>query len=424
MKYLVSEVESWGKELDAMPAPDPGRRRVGKKEAVFLLAKKLQAAARRGFSRAELLEILASKGLKVHGDTVRAALKLVGRGAVTSPVRSRRIAGAAKGLRDGNGAEADTTNGRPNAGESDGDRPGQGAAVGPELGLTLGRSAVGGSAEAETESAPASGQPNAGGLARDRAEAGAAVGPELGLALGQGGGGEVVEAEVERDTTAARWDVGGSGGDESEQGADVGPDAGPTEGREEIGGMPASRAGRGGSELGIGRGLTAESGGAELAAPNLQEVGAAPGGASVDQGRRARLRNRVARSDQDAPAGDRDFCSPTARSCVAIDSDPRSAFGRDSSSTRAAPSGRSRSPACARARRRCASARSAGATGSAAPSRPAFGIPRAATRRTCPTHSDRPRRAPRTPGREGSPTVRPNTVPDGSTREMSQTTKR
>jgi hypothetical protein len=47
-----------------------------------------------------------------------------------------------------------------------------------------------------------------------------------------------------------------------------------------------------------------------------------------DTGRRLVCGTGVAASDQDAPAGDRDFCSPTARSCVATDFDPRSAFGR------------------------------------------------------------------------------------------------
>ena len=131
MKYLVSDVESWGKELDAMPAPDPGRRRVGKKEAVFLLAKKLQAAARRGFSTAELLEVLASKGLTVHIDTVRAALKLVGRSAATRPGGDRRSAGAPKCLPSGSGSVPGPTSVQSNAGVSVGDRPLLGAEAGP-----------------------------------------------------------------------------------------------------------------------------------------------------------------------------------------------------------------------------------------------------------------------------------------------------
>jgi hypothetical protein len=288
MKYLVSEVETWGKEIDAMPAPDPGRRRVGKKEAVILLAKKLRAAARRGFSTAELLDVLAAKGLKVHADTLRAALKVGGRGAVTCPVRSRRIAGGPKGLREGNGPASDTASGRPNAGGSVGDRPEQRADVGPELGLALGRSAVGESVEAESEPNMASGRSNAGVSDGNGLEQGADVGPELGLTLGGGGGGEVAAADVERDTRAARWGSGGSEGDEAKHGADVGPHAGPAEGREQVGEMPAILAGRVRRELGSDHGVIAESGGVELATRVPQEVGVAPGGAGVDSGRRAR----------------------------------------------------------------------------------------------------------------------------------------
>jgi hypothetical protein len=45
MKYLVSEVERWGREIDALPAPDPGRRRVGKEEAVTLIPEASQQPA-------------------------------------------------------------------------------------------------------------------------------------------------------------------------------------------------------------------------------------------------------------------------------------------------------------------------------------------------------------------------------------------
>ena len=64
-------------------------RKLSADQLIPVLAKKLQAAARRGFSTTELLEVLASKGLTVHVDTVRAALKVGGRRAVTSPVRNR-----------------------------------------------------------------------------------------------------------------------------------------------------------------------------------------------------------------------------------------------------------------------------------------------------------------------------------------------
>jgi hypothetical protein len=265
MKYLVSEIETWGKEIDAMPAPDPGRRRVGKKEAVILLAKKLRAAARRGFSTAELLDVLAAKGLKVHADTLRAALKVGGRGPVTCPVRVRRIAGGPKGLRVGNGPASDSASGRSNAGVSDGNGLEQGADVGPKLGLTLGR----------------------------------------------GGGGEVAAAEVESDTTAARWGSGGSEGDEAKHGADVGPQAGPAEGREQVGEMPAILAGRDRRELGSDHGVAAESGGVELARGEPQKVGTAPGGASVDSGRRARPSSVGVPDKQVGEAGGRGASAPT-----------------------------------------------------------------------------------------------------------------
>lgn len=178
----------------------------------------------------------------MHDDTLRAALKVGGRGTVTCPVRSRRIAGGPKGLREGNGPASDTASGRPNAGVSDGNGPEQPADVGPELVLTLGR----------------------------------------------GGGGEVAAAEVDRDRTAARWGSGGSEGDEAKHGADVGPHAGAAEGREQVGEMPAILAGRVRRELGSDYSVIAESDGVELATGEPQEVGTVPGGAGVDSGRRDR----------------------------------------------------------------------------------------------------------------------------------------
>ncbi|HEV3192746.1 MAG TPA: hypothetical protein VGY54_19695, partial [Polyangiaceae bacterium] len=165
-----------------------------------------------------------------------------GRGTVTCSVRSRRIAGGPKGLREGNGPASDTASGRPNAGVSDGNGPEQRADVGPELVLTLGR----------------------------------------------GGGGEVAAAEVDRDRTAALWGSGGSEGDEAKHGADVGPRAGAAEGREHFGETPAILAGRVRRELGSDYGVIAESGGVELATGEPQEVGTVPGGAGVDSGRRDR----------------------------------------------------------------------------------------------------------------------------------------
>lgn len=97
MKYLVSQVEKWGDDLDALRAPDPGSRKVGKREAVLLLSKKLQGAAKRGFTTAELLEALAAKGLRVHVDLLREALRTAGKVSAATPVRGRRRAGASTG---------------------------------------------------------------------------------------------------------------------------------------------------------------------------------------------------------------------------------------------------------------------------------------------------------------------------------------
>jgi hypothetical protein len=255
MKYLVSEVENWGKEIDALPAPDPGRKKVGKKAAVFLLAKKLQAAARRGFSTAELLEVLASKGLTVHVDTVRAALKLGGRGAVTSPVRNRKSTGALRRLPDGNGIEAETTTGRWNADVSGRDRPEQRAAAGSELPLPFGRGAGGESAETEPEKKTASGRPSAGELDSERAEERADVAQELGLALDRGESGVVAGPDAEAHKPAGGSDADGLEGDAPESGAEAGPDTGPTKDRDLVGEVAAGRAGRGRRDGGASRGI-------------------------------------------------------------------------------------------------------------------------------------------------------------------------
>ena len=45
MKYLVSEVERWGREIDALRAPNPGRRRVSKKKAITLIPEASQQPA-------------------------------------------------------------------------------------------------------------------------------------------------------------------------------------------------------------------------------------------------------------------------------------------------------------------------------------------------------------------------------------------
>jgi hypothetical protein len=97
-QYLVSQVEGWREELAALPPPDPGRRKVGKHQAVIMMAKELQAAARQGYTARELLEVLAAKGLQVHLDTVREALRKARRTAGPGPTRARRRDG------DGNGS--------------------------------------------------------------------------------------------------------------------------------------------------------------------------------------------------------------------------------------------------------------------------------------------------------------------------------
>jgi hypothetical protein len=112
MRYLVSQVEQWGAEIDAMPAPDPGRRKVGKKEAIVLLARKLQAAARRGFSTAELHEALSAMGLKVHVDTLRSALRDAGQRPSKQPARARRSRGVLERRRPESRREGERADGR------------------------------------------------------------------------------------------------------------------------------------------------------------------------------------------------------------------------------------------------------------------------------------------------------------------------
>jgi hypothetical protein len=90
IQYLVSQVEGWREEFAALPPPDPGRRKVGKHQAVIMMAKELQAAARQGYTTWELLELLAAKGLKIHVDTLREALRQARPSTRTGQVRSRR----------------------------------------------------------------------------------------------------------------------------------------------------------------------------------------------------------------------------------------------------------------------------------------------------------------------------------------------
>jgi len=75
MTFTVSQVNAWRADLAAMPAPDPTTRAVGKRAALEMLAKELQALSRRGYTTAELLELLATKGLHTHEETLRAVLR-------------------------------------------------------------------------------------------------------------------------------------------------------------------------------------------------------------------------------------------------------------------------------------------------------------------------------------------------------------
>jgi hypothetical protein len=75
MTFTVSQVNAWRSELAAMPAPDPTTRAVGKRAALEMMAKELQALSRRGYTTAEMLELLATKGLNIHEETLRAVLR-------------------------------------------------------------------------------------------------------------------------------------------------------------------------------------------------------------------------------------------------------------------------------------------------------------------------------------------------------------
>ena len=54
-----------------MPAPDPATLKLGKRAAIEVMRKELQALVRRGYTTAELLDVLAVKGLQVHEETLR-----------------------------------------------------------------------------------------------------------------------------------------------------------------------------------------------------------------------------------------------------------------------------------------------------------------------------------------------------------------
>jgi hypothetical protein len=85
MTFTVSQVNAWRAELAAMPAPDPTTRAVGKRAALEMMAKELQALCRRGYTTAELLELLATKGLHTHEETLRAVLRTARPSGLGSP---------------------------------------------------------------------------------------------------------------------------------------------------------------------------------------------------------------------------------------------------------------------------------------------------------------------------------------------------
>ncbi len=106
MTFLVSQIDSWRAELAALPPPDLSSRKVGKLAAVALMAKELQALARRGYTTGELIGVLAEKGLTVHKDTLTRALRRSrptgaagpairrrGSGSLPRPPRTRRTPG-------------------------------------------------------------------------------------------------------------------------------------------------------------------------------------------------------------------------------------------------------------------------------------------------------------------------------------------
>jgi len=80
-----------------MPAPDPTTRAVSKRAALEMMAKELQALSRRGYTTAELLELLATKGLHIHEETLRAVLgtaRSAGPRATTRPQPSQSPTGS------------------------------------------------------------------------------------------------------------------------------------------------------------------------------------------------------------------------------------------------------------------------------------------------------------------------------------------
>lgn len=75
MTFTVAQVDIWKAELAELPPPDISKRTVGKQGALILMARELHALARRGYTVREILGLLAEKGLNVHEDTLRSALR-------------------------------------------------------------------------------------------------------------------------------------------------------------------------------------------------------------------------------------------------------------------------------------------------------------------------------------------------------------
>jgi hypothetical protein len=110
MTFTVSQVNAWRAELAAMPAPDPSTRAVDKRAALEMRAKELQALYRRGYTTAELLELLATKGLHTHEETLRAVLRTArpsGPRATTRPRPSQSPTGSSPSAADQIGQEED-----------------------------------------------------------------------------------------------------------------------------------------------------------------------------------------------------------------------------------------------------------------------------------------------------------------------------
>jgi hypothetical protein len=117
----------------------------------------------------ELLEVLAAKGLKVHGDTLRDALRKVRRGAKTTPRRGRGQPGDRSGALAGAKPGVVREGAEISSGGSKGERVGEGEAAAPERD----RKPDGGPADVVTDSprsekVPAGGETGGTGVGSNR----------------------------------------------------------------------------------------------------------------------------------------------------------------------------------------------------------------------------------------------------------------